>query len=134
MTKTCYEERCSNCDHLQRTIEHDNADALPSSGICGKCGRSQTLELFEVDTDDYTPLTGEPCVVVNKATDKQVGGGHYKNRAIQPVEYSERNNLSFLEGCIVKRITRWKEKDGIKDLRKIQHEVDLIIEIHNLKG
>ena len=68
----------------------------------------------------------------DKASDIQVGGSHYKNRPIQPVEYSERNNLSFLEGCIVKRITRWKEKDGIKDLRKIQHEVDLIIEIHEL--
>jgi hypothetical protein len=64
------------------------------------------------------------------ALDTQVDGSHYKDRAIQPVEYISANNLNFLEGCIVKRITRWRYKDlanGIKDLRKIQHEIDLLI-------
>ena len=85
-------------------------------------------------TTTYQEMQDETEEIVKavKASTTQVGGNHYKDRPIQPVEYSERNNLSFLEGCIVKRITRWKEKDGIKDLRKIQHEVDLIIEIHEL--
>lgn len=59
----------------------------------------------------------------------QVGGAHYKDRAIQPVEYISANNLNFLEGCIVKRITRWREKNGFEDLEKIKHEVDLLIEM-----
>ena len=63
------------------------------------------------------------------ALDVQVGGGHYKSKAIQPVEYSAANNLNFLEGCIVKRITRWRDKNGIEDLLKIKHEVDLLIEL-----
>jgi len=57
----------------------------------------------------------------------QVGGGHYKDKKIQPVEFIHANNLGFLEGCIVKRITRWREKNGIQDLEKIKHEVDLLI-------
>lgn len=58
----------------------------------------------------------------------QVGGAHYKGKAIQPVEYIHANKLGFLEGCIVKRITRWKDKgSGIEDLEKIKHEVDLLI-------
>lgn len=64
----------------------------------------------------------------------QVGGGHYKGCAIQPVEYISANNLNFLEGCIVKRITRWRDKDGLKDLEKIKHEVDLLIEMENRYG
>ncbi len=63
------------------------------------------------------------------ALDVQVGGGHYKSRAIQPVEYISANNLNFLEGCVVKRITRWREKNGFEDLEKIKHEVDLLIEM-----
>lgn len=63
------------------------------------------------------------------AFDTQVGGSHYKNLAIQPTEYIELNGLTFLEGCIVKRITRWRNKDGIKDLEKIKHEVDMLIEL-----
>jgi len=64
--------------------------------------------------------------------DVQVGGGHYKGKAIQPVEYIHANNLNFLEGCIVKRITRWRNKPTAKrfeDLEKIKHEVDLLIEM-----
>lgn len=59
----------------------------------------------------------------------QVGGQHYKSKGIQPVEYIAANNLNFLEGCIVKRITRWRDKDGFTDLEKIKHEVDLLIEM-----
>lgn len=61
--------------------------------------------------------------------DVQVGADHYKKMKIQPVVFIEANGLSFLEGCIVKRICRWKSKDGIQDLEKIKHEVDLLIEL-----
>ena len=66
------------------------------------------------------------------ALDQQVAGNHYKDKAIQPVQYIHANNLGFLEGCIVKRITRWRDKDGIKDLLKIKHEIDLLIELEGL--
>lgn len=66
------------------------------------------------------------------ALDIQVAGSHYKNKRIQPVEYSVANGLTFLEGCIVKRITRWRDKPADKkfeDLEKIKHEVDLLIQL-----
>lgn len=65
----------------------------------------------------------------DSALDVQVGGAHYKDKVIQPVEYIHANKLNFLEGCIVKRITRWRTKNGIEDLEKIKHEVDLLIEM-----
>ena len=63
---------------------------------------------------------------------KQVAGNHYRDKRIQPVEYISANNLNFLEGCIVKRITRWRDKPAehrFQDLEKIKHEVDLLIEM-----
>lgn len=66
------------------------------------------------------------------ALDTQVAGSHYKTKKIQPVEYIHANNLGFLEGCIVKRITRWRDKPAksrFEDLEKIKHEVDLLIEL-----
>lgn len=62
----------------------------------------------------------------------QVGGDHYKKMAIQPVEYCHRNKLGPCESAIVKYATRWREKGGIQDLRKIQHYVDLLIELEGL--
>lgn len=64
----------------------------------------------------------------------QQGGSHYKDKAIQPVEYIHANGLGFLEGCIVKRITRWRDKGGTEDLLKIKHEVDLLIELERRSG
>lgn len=66
--------------------------------------------------------------------DVQIAGSHYKTKKIQPVEYISANNLNFLEGCIVKRITRWRDKNGIQDLEKIKHEVDLLIEMERRYG
>lgn len=64
-----------------------------------------------------------------KALSYQVGGTHYKDKAIQPVEYIVANKLDFLEGCIVKRITRHREKLGALDICKIRQECDLILQL-----
>jgi len=64
------------------------------------------------------------------ALDKQIGGGHYKDMVIQPVEFITKNNLGFIEGCIIKYISRYKDKNGVEDLKKIKHYVDLLIEIN----
>lgn len=63
----------------------------------------------------------------------QVGGDHYKDLKIQPVEYIHANGLGYFEGNVVKYITRWREKDGVKDLEKIKHYVDLLIELEGLR-
>jgi hypothetical protein len=63
------------------------------------------------------------------ALDKQVGGSHYKDMAIQPIEYIHKNGLGFCEGNIVKYITRWKTKNGIEDLKKVIHYAELLIQM-----
>ena len=63
------------------------------------------------------------------ALDVQVGGGHYKDLAIQPVEYIHKNNLTYLEGNVVKYITRHKSKNGEQDVRKAIHYCQLILKM-----
>jgi hypothetical protein len=64
----------------------------------------------------------------------QVGGSHYTDCAIQPIEYIWANKLGFSEGNIIKYVTRWKSKGGIKDLEKAQHHIALLIEHETSKG
>lgn len=59
--------------------------------------------------------------------DIQIGGQHYKEQAIQPIEYIEANNLGYHEGNIVKYVTRYKLKGGIQDLEKAKHYIELLI-------
>lgn len=66
---------------------------------------------------------------VETALSTQIGGEHYKKHAIQPVEFITKNKLGFLEGCVIKRICRYEDKNGREDLEKIKHEIDLLIEL-----
>ena len=63
------------------------------------------------------------------ALDVQVGGGHYKDMVIQPAEFITRNKIGWLEGNVIKRVCRWRNKDGVKDLHKAIHELQLLIEM-----
>jgi len=62
------------------------------------------------------------------ALSKQEGGSHYKDRAIQPIEFILANDLSFCEGNIIKYIARWRFKGGIADLKKAKHYIEFLIE------
>ena len=63
------------------------------------------------------------------ATDRQVGGDHYKTCKIQPVDYIVENNLTFLEGNVVKYITRHRRKgEGARNIEKVIHYCELILE------
>ena len=55
---------------------------------------------------------------MKKALKKQVGGSHYKDMVIQPIEFTHKNNLNFCQGNIIKYTCRYKEKNGIEDLKK----------------
>ena len=63
------------------------------------------------------------------ALDKQIGGNHYRGFRIQPIEFITKNKLSFIQGCIIKYICRFENKNGIQDLEKIKHYCDLQIQL-----
>lgn len=71
-------------------------------------------KIFDESWDD--PLTA------------QVGGDHYKNLVIQPVEYIIANNLSYLQGSVIKYVTRYLNKNGVEDLKKAKHFIDMMIQ------
>ena len=88
-----------------------------------------TGEEVGIDEDIYSYHADDLTLVKNEVLETQVynpliaqeGGGHYKNRGIQPLEYTMQNNLSFCEGNVVKYISRYKSKNGIEDLAKVIH-------------
>jgi hypothetical protein len=63
------------------------------------------------------------------ALETQIGGDHYRKMVIQPIEYIYANKIPFIEGCIIKYASRWRDKGGIADLNKIIHFVELLKEM-----
>lgn len=62
---------------------------------------------------------------VDTALATQVGGGHYKNFPVQPVEHLEQNGIAQCLPSVCKYVMRFMGKDGAKDLRKALHFLDL---------
>lgn len=63
------------------------------------------------------------------ALDVQVGGGHYKKFPIQPVEFCQINKIPFCESSVIKYVVRHGFKNGLEDLEKAKHFIDLCIQI-----
>ncbi len=63
----------------------------------------------------------------------QVGGDHYTKLKIQPMEYSMANGLNACQHTVIKYVTRYKDKNGIEDLMKAMHTLDMLIEFEKGK-
>ena len=62
------------------------------------------------------------------ATEIQIGGNHYSKMEIQPIEYIMKNKIPYCEANVIKYLSRWRSKNGVEDLRKAKHYIDLLIE------
>ena len=68
------------------------------------------------------------------ANDEQVGGRHYIDKPFQPWDYIVGNKMGYLEGCIIKYVSRYKDKNGLEDLIKAAHYLDKLIEVTRNDG
>ena len=81
----------------------------------------------------YGPVEKPTITKLASAFDHQIGGSHYKQYAIQPYEFFFKNNIPHHKAAIIRRILRYDHETGkgLTDLKKIIHEVELIIELSN---
>ena len=68
-----------------------------------------------------------------KANDIQVGGSHYRDIAGKGEQHWDRMWRMYGEawfvGNITKYVERYRDKDGVKDLKKAQHYLQKLIEL-----
>lgn len=57
-----------------------------------------------------------------------ISPSYYQKGSIEVTDYITSNEMSFIEGNIIKYVTRYKEKSGIQDLRKARWYLDKLIE------
>ena len=109
------------CDHtLTYKLYFDGRHLVK----CWKCGDDVTpTEHHNKAWDDMINQ-----IQTDNAIDRQEGGQHYKDMKIQPIEFIIANNLGYIEGNVIKYICRYKKKNGIEDLKKIIHYVELLID------
>lgn len=94
----------------------------PLGHICDHAAPESPPITTDHQSPPVPPTVGHLAVILANpsiALDTQIGGSHYKDQAIQPVEYIHANGLGFIEGSIVKYVTRWQAKGGVEDLKKV---------------
>ena len=66
---------------------------------------------------------------MTSAFDTQVNGSHYKSFKIQPLEFFYQNRIPKPEGDVIQYLLRWRAKNGVEDLKKARHTLDMLIEL-----
>ena len=86
------------------------------------------------DTPEELNVVGKIEQLTTNPLNEQIGGSHYKDMKIQPMEFCMANNFNGLQTNIIKRISRYNHPTGkgLQDLLKIKHEIDLLIELGGL--
>lgn len=110
----------------------ENCKAPYWKHLNSRIGEFVKLCPHQVKTHEFSSLNESTQETVEKLLsplDKQVAGDHYKNLKIQPIEYIHANGIPFAEGSVIKYVTRWRDKGGIKDLEKAKHFIELLIEM-----
>jgi Protein of unknwon function (DUF3310) len=67
--------------------------------------------------------------MLSKANKRQIGGKHYQ-KFIQHWDVVLANSIPYMEAQIMKYVMRWREKDGVHDLKKAQHFLEKLIEVN----
>ena len=93
---------------------------MPLDSVCIVC-ETQNRHAGDVPPNAHTALL------------KQVGGDHYTKCPIQPMEYSMANKLDACQHTIIKYVTRFRDKNGIEDLEKAKHVIDMLIAFEEKK-
>lgn len=119
--------RCSKCKGVLKIKLHHNGDVAATGGTLRGVHivpKEVSQVVVQIDNKVATPDGKQPS-----ALSVQQGGDHYKKLKIQPVEYIHANNIPFAEGSVIKYVTRWRDKNGIADLEKAKHFIELLIEL-----
>ena len=65
--------------------------------------------------------------MIENPLDDQVGGSHYKDSKIQPIEFIVANDIPYREANIIKYVFRHRQKNGVEDLKKAAHYLEMLI-------
>lgn len=129
----------TNCD---RNISFTDSDRTTSASTVYRGMYGLTTPGFDLGKVEITTSTQDRRIDITKvpvpmgdnapsALKVQAGGDHYVNSKIQPIEFIHANNIPFCEANVIKYVFRWKTKNGLEDLKKARHYIDLLIELES---
>ena len=82
----------------------------------------------QVKTHWFKKELFEPILTIREPVRDKVNHPKHYNEGIEVWDYTDSWGMDFLEGNIIKYITRYKHKNGIEDLKKAKQYIERLIE------
>lgn len=122
--------RAGDAPSESAALESPGPEIGPAPALCRIGEPLDGVRVIEITPCEEVSMSETPAVYNGTSANAiQVGGQHYKAKAIQPWDYIAANGLGFFEGNVVKYVSRWREKGGIEDLLKARHYLDKLLEV-----
>ena len=109
-------ERTKTFDSIRNiltSLEFNDKGAAKESALV-----AQVINLLQTITVSSAPTD-------NSATSPD----YYSKYEVKPIDFIVDNNIPFAEGNIVKYVVRWRQKNGVEDLKKARVYLDKLIEL-----
>ena len=112
-------------EQIERTKTFDSIrNILTSLEFTDKGAAKESALLSQVINLLHT-TTSEPITPESSATSPD----YYSKYEVKPIDFIVDNNIPFAEGNIVKYVVRWRQKNGVEDLKKARVYLDKLIEL-----
>ena len=105
-------------------------------GTCTNCGYTwwdksweEPMYPWKIIEKKGDTKRDKKVITTTNPLDTQQGGSHYKRYKIQPVEFCQKNNLPYCESNVIKYVVRHRDKNGLEDLKKAKHYLELIAQL-----
>ena len=90
-----------------------------------------------VVTNDIGRKRSFPIYIFKKVTNNEVITDKinptYYGTGLDVIDFCQKNNLDFMQGNVIKYVTRYKEKNGKEDLLKAREYIDRMIKEMEVK-
>jgi hypothetical protein len=82
-----------------------------------------------MENPSSVPLTNNfQNTLLPRMVEDGVSPEHYSRWKFEPITFIMANNLPYVIGNVIKYVMRYDSKDGLKDLKKAQRYIDMLIE------
>ena len=93
---------------------------------CMVCKKEYIVKKSVLINTDYFYVC--PTCRSHDAEEKDnINPDHYGNSGIDVIDFCQANNLDFMQGNVIKYITRYRKKNGLEDVRKAVEYINRIL-------
>ena len=112
-------------EQLERTKTLDSIRRLIMSLEFSDLEANKQSSLISQITNMLQSMYQMPIPTKNSTTSPS----YYGDYVIKPIDFIVNNDIPFAEGCIIKYVVRWKQKNGVEDLKKAKVYLDKLIKL-----